>query len=113
MIDIYVVRAQKTFEVNQLSVLVWTAAAVKAGLHGSVINVSSIGGFGVEPNIGWVQRHQGSGVAHHEAALERAGPDVRRTPVLGWRRPVGCRSLGKDRRTGRGADPVAPIGPTR
>jgi NAD(P)-dependent dehydrogenase (short-subunit alcohol dehydrogenase family) len=30
MIDIDVVRAQKTFEVNQLAVLVWTAAAVKA-----------------------------------------------------------------------------------
>jgi NAD(P)-dependent dehydrogenase (short-subunit alcohol dehydrogenase family) len=53
MIDIDLVRAQKTFEVNQLSVLVWTAAAVKAGLRGSVINVASIGGMGVEPGIGW------------------------------------------------------------
>ena len=53
MIDIDLVRAQKTFEVNQLSVLVWTAAAVKAGLQGSVINVASVGGLGVEPNIGW------------------------------------------------------------
>ncbi len=53
MIDIDVVRAQKTFEVNQLSVLLWTAAAVKAGLQGSVINISSIGGLGVEPKIGW------------------------------------------------------------
>ena len=43
MIDIDVVRAQKTFEVNQLSILVWTAAAVKSGLRGSVINVSSVG----------------------------------------------------------------------
>lgn len=53
MIDIDLVRAQKTFEVNQLSVLVWTAAAVKAGLRGSVVNMSSIGGLEVEPNIGW------------------------------------------------------------
>lgn len=53
MIDIDVVRAQKTFEVNQLSVLVWTGAAVRAGLCGSVINVASIGGLGVEPGIGW------------------------------------------------------------
>jgi NAD(P)-dependent dehydrogenase (short-subunit alcohol dehydrogenase family) len=55
MIDIDVVRAQKTFEVNQLSILVWTAAAVKAGLRpgGSIINVASIGGLGVEPGIGW------------------------------------------------------------
>ena len=53
MIDIDVVRAQKTFEVNQLSVLTWTAAAVKAGLRGSVINMASIGGLEVEPGIGW------------------------------------------------------------
>jgi NAD(P)-dependent dehydrogenase (short-subunit alcohol dehydrogenase family) len=53
MIDIDLVRAQKTFEVNQLAVLVWTAAAVKAGLRGSVINVASIGGLEVEPGIGW------------------------------------------------------------
>ncbi len=59
MLDIDVVRAQKTFEVNQLSVVVWTAAAVRAGLgrggvaSGSVINVASIGGLGVEPGIGW------------------------------------------------------------
>ena len=53
MIDLDTVRAQKIFEVNQLSVLAWTSAAVKAGLRGSVINVSSVGGLGVEPNIGW------------------------------------------------------------
>ena len=53
MIDIDLVRAQKTFEVNQLSVLVWTAATVKSGLRGSVINMASIGGLEVEPNIGW------------------------------------------------------------
>jgi NAD(P)-dependent dehydrogenase (short-subunit alcohol dehydrogenase family) len=53
LIDIDLVRAQKTFEVNQLSVLMWTSYAVKAGLTGSVINVASIGGLGVEPGIGW------------------------------------------------------------
>jgi NAD(P)-dependent dehydrogenase (short-subunit alcohol dehydrogenase family) len=53
MIDIDAVRAQKTFEVNQLAVLMWTSYAVKAGLTGSVINVASIGGLGVEPGIGW------------------------------------------------------------
>ncbi len=53
MIDIDVPRAQKTFEVNQLAVLLWTSYAVKAGLAGSVINVASIGGLEVEPGIGW------------------------------------------------------------
>jgi NAD(P)-dependent dehydrogenase (short-subunit alcohol dehydrogenase family) len=53
MIDIDIPRAQKTFEVNQLAVLMWTSYAVKAGLAGSIINVASIGGLEVEPGIGW------------------------------------------------------------
>jgi NAD(P)-dependent dehydrogenase (short-subunit alcohol dehydrogenase family) len=77
MIDIDAVRAQKTFEVNQLAVLVWTAAAVKAGLRGSVINVSSIGGLGVEPGIGWYNVTKAA-VIHvtRQLAFELA-PDVR------------------------------------
>ena len=77
MIDIDVVRAQKTFEVNQLSVLVWTAAAVKAGLRGSVINMASIGGLGVEPGIGWYNVTKAA-VLHitRQLAFELA-PDVR------------------------------------
>lgn len=77
MIDIDVVRAQKTFEVNQLSVLVWTSAAVKAGLRGSVINVSSIGGLGVEPNIGWYNVTKAA-VLHITRQLSyELAPDVR------------------------------------
>ena len=53
MIDIDLVRAQKTFEVNQLSVLVWTPPPCRPAWRGSVINVASIGGLGVEPGIGW------------------------------------------------------------
>jgi NAD(P)-dependent dehydrogenase (short-subunit alcohol dehydrogenase family) len=77
MIDIDVARAQKTFEVNQLSVLVWTAAAVRAGLGGSVINVASVGGIGVEPNIGWYNVTKAA-VLHitRQLAFELA-PDVR------------------------------------
>jgi NAD(P)-dependent dehydrogenase (short-subunit alcohol dehydrogenase family) len=77
MIDIDLIRAQKTFEVNQLSVLVWTAAAVKAGLRGSVLNVSSIGGLGVEPNIGWYNVTKAA-VLHitKQLAFELA-PDIR------------------------------------
>jgi NAD(P)-dependent dehydrogenase (short-subunit alcohol dehydrogenase family) len=77
MIDIDVVRAQKTFEVNQLSVLVWTAAAVRAGLGGSVINVASVGGIGVEPNIGWYNVTKAA-VAHLTRQLAgELGPAVR------------------------------------
>jgi NAD(P)-dependent dehydrogenase (short-subunit alcohol dehydrogenase family) len=77
MIDIDVARAQKTFEVNQLSVLTWTAAAVKAGLRGSVINVASIGGLGVEPGIGWYNVTKAA-VLHITRQLSfELAPDVR------------------------------------
>ncbi len=77
MIDIDVTRAQKTFEVNQLSVLVWTAAAVKAGLRGSVINMASIGGLEVEPGIGWYNVTKAA-VLHITRQLSfELAPDVR------------------------------------
>jgi NAD(P)-dependent dehydrogenase (short-subunit alcohol dehydrogenase family) len=77
LIDIDMVRAQKIFEVNQLSVVVWTAAAVKAGLRGSVINVASVGGLGVEPNIGWYNVTKAA-VLHITRQLSfELAPDVR------------------------------------
>jgi NAD(P)-dependent dehydrogenase (short-subunit alcohol dehydrogenase family) len=77
LIDIDLVRAQKTFEVNQLSVLVWTAAAVKAGLQGSVINVASVGGLEVEPGIGWYNVTKAA-VLHLTRQLSfELAPDVR------------------------------------
>jgi NAD(P)-dependent dehydrogenase (short-subunit alcohol dehydrogenase family) len=77
MIDIDVSRAQKTFEVNQLAVVMWTSYAVKAGLRGSVINVASIGGLGVEPGIGWYNVTKAA-VLHitRQLAFELA-PDIR------------------------------------
>ena len=77
MIDIDVVRAQKTFEVNQLAVLLWSAAAVRSGLRGSVINVASIGGLGVEPGIGWYNVTKAA-VIHITRQLSfELAPDVR------------------------------------
>jgi NAD(P)-dependent dehydrogenase (short-subunit alcohol dehydrogenase family) len=77
MIDIDVVRAQKTFEVNQLSVLVWTGAAVRAGLRGSVINVASIGGLGVEPGIGWYNVTKAAVLLTTRQLAFELAPDVR------------------------------------
>ena len=57
--------------------LVWTAAAVKAGLRGSVINVSSIGGLGVEPGIGWYNVTKAA-VLHITKQLSfELAPDIR------------------------------------
>jgi NAD(P)-dependent dehydrogenase (short-subunit alcohol dehydrogenase family) len=77
MIEIDAARAQKTFEVNQLAVLMWSSYAVKAGLGGSIINVASIGGLGVEPGIGWYNVTKAA-VLHitRQLAYELA-PDIR------------------------------------
>lgn len=56
MIEIDRARALKTVEVNQLGALSWTQAAYRAAMAGgggAVVNVSSVGGLGPEPGIGW------------------------------------------------------------
>jgi NAD(P)-dependent dehydrogenase (short-subunit alcohol dehydrogenase family) len=56
MIDIDVPRAMKTVGVNTVGPLMWTQSAWRCGMRetgGSVINVASIGGYTVEPNIGF------------------------------------------------------------
>ncbi|MGD0083633.1 MAG: SDR family oxidoreductase [Acidimicrobiales bacterium] len=56
LIEIDLPRANKTVQVNQTAVLVWTQLAYEASMRahgGSVINVASIGGYSVEPAIGW------------------------------------------------------------
>jgi NAD(P)-dependent dehydrogenase (short-subunit alcohol dehydrogenase family) len=77
MIDIDVPRAQKTFEVNQLAVLMWTSYAVKAGLAGSVINVASIGGLGVEPGIGWYNVTKAAVLHITKQLAYELAPDIR------------------------------------
>lgn len=56
LVDIDDTRMQKTYEINQASVLYHVRAAWHQWMaeHGGVIvNVASIGGLGVEPGIGW------------------------------------------------------------
>lgn len=77
LIDIDLPRAQKTFEVNQLSVVRWTSWAVKAGLRGSVINVASIGGLGVEPGIGWYNVTKAAVLHITKQLAYELAPDVR------------------------------------
>jgi NAD(P)-dependent dehydrogenase (short-subunit alcohol dehydrogenase family) len=77
LIDIDLPRAQKTFEVNQLSVVRWTSWAVKAGLRGSVINMASIGGLGVEPGIGWYNVTKAAVLHITKQLAYELAPDVR------------------------------------
>ena len=56
MIDIDVPRAMKMVGVNALGPLMWTQSAWRCGMResgGSVINIASIGGYTVEPDIGF------------------------------------------------------------
>jgi len=56
MVDLDVPRAEKTVQVNQLSVVLWTQLAWKAALAergGAIVNMASIGGLGTEPGIGY------------------------------------------------------------
>ncbi|HUX03602.1 MAG TPA: SDR family oxidoreductase [Acidimicrobiales bacterium] len=56
LVDIDQARLQKTFEVNQASVVLHTAAAwhqYMARHGGVVLNIASVGGLGPEPGLGW------------------------------------------------------------
>ncbi len=56
MIEIDRSRADKTLAVNQLGPLWWSQAAYRRSMAergGAIINISSVGGLGPEPGIGW------------------------------------------------------------
>lgn len=56
LMDLDQSRADKTVQVNQDAVLVWTQLAWKAAMRergGNVVNMASVGGLTVEPGIGW------------------------------------------------------------
>ncbi len=74
------VRLQKTFEINQASVVTWSRAAWTQWMSahgGAILNVASIGGLGAEPGIGWYNATKAA-VIHltRQLALELA-PTVR------------------------------------
>jgi NAD(P)-dependent dehydrogenase (short-subunit alcohol dehydrogenase family) len=56
LLEIDDARLQKTFEINQASVVTWSRAAWSQWLSahgGAILNIASIGGLGPEPMIGW------------------------------------------------------------
>jgi len=56
LVDIDVARADKTVQVNQTSIVLWTQLAWKASMAergGTVLNMASIGGMSSEPGIGY------------------------------------------------------------
>ncbi|GAA0631644.1 SDR family oxidoreductase [Kutzneria viridogrisea] len=80
MVDIDVPRAEKTVQVNQLSVVLWTQLAWKAHMAangGSIINIASLGGLEPEVGIGYYNATKAA-VIHltRQFAMELA-PSVR------------------------------------
>ncbi|BCJ76608.1 3-ketoacyl-ACP reductase [Catellatospora sp. IY07-71] len=56
MVDLDVSRAEKTVQVNQLSIVLWTQAVWHASMAahgGAVVNIASVGGLATEPGIGY------------------------------------------------------------
>jgi NAD(P)-dependent dehydrogenase (short-subunit alcohol dehydrogenase family) len=56
LVDLDVSRAEKTVQVNQWSVVLWTQAVWKASMSergGTIVNISSLGGLVTEPGIGY------------------------------------------------------------
>jgi NAD(P)-dependent dehydrogenase (short-subunit alcohol dehydrogenase family) len=56
LVDIDIARADKTVQVNQTSIVLWTQLAWKASMAehgGTVLNMASIGGMSSEPGIGY------------------------------------------------------------
>lgn len=56
MVDLDVSRAEKTVQVNQLSIVLWTQAVWHASMAaggGAIVNIASVGGLATEPGIGY------------------------------------------------------------
>lgn len=56
MVDLDVARAEKTVQVNQLSIVLWTQAVWHASMArhgGTIVNIASIGGLATEVGIGY------------------------------------------------------------
>jgi NAD(P)-dependent dehydrogenase (short-subunit alcohol dehydrogenase family) len=79
-IDIDLPRYDKTFQVNLRGPLVWTQLAWRASMRergGSVINVASVGGMGVEPSIGIYNTTKAALIYLTRTLAAELGPGVR------------------------------------
>ena len=80
LVDLDRARADKTVAVNQDAVLTWTQCAWRAAMAehgGAVVNVASIGGFSVEPGIGWYNVTKAAVVHLTRQLAWELGPGVR------------------------------------
>jgi len=79
MLDIGLDAAEKTVRLNQIGYLAWCQAAVAAGLRdgGSILNLASIGGLGVEVGIGWYNVTKAAVIHLTKQLAYELGPAIR------------------------------------
>ena len=79
-VDIDWSRATKTVSVNQIAPILWTQLAwtrsMKAG-GGAVVNMASVGGYGVEANIGFYNATKAALIHLTRQLASELGPQVR------------------------------------
>jgi len=80
LVDIDQARMQKTYEINQASIVTHVAAAWHQwmGLHGGVVlNIASVGGLGPEPGIGWYNATKAAAIHLTKQFAFELAPGVR------------------------------------
>lgn len=80
LMDLDEARARKTLQVNLEATLVWTQLAWRAAMEqsgGSVVNMASIGGLGVERSIGWYDVTKAAAIHLTRHLALELGPKVR------------------------------------
>lgn len=80
MVDLDVPRAEKTVQVNQLSIVLWTQAVWHASMKnsgGTIVNIASVGGLATEPGIGYYNATKAAVIHLTRQFAAELGPRVR------------------------------------
>jgi NAD(P)-dependent dehydrogenase (short-subunit alcohol dehydrogenase family) len=80
MVDIDVARAEKTVQVNQLSIVLWTQAVWRASMAqrgGTIVNMASVGGIATEIGIGYYNATKAAVIHLTRQFAAELGPGVR------------------------------------
>ncbi len=101
LVDISDAQMQKTYEVNQASIVTHSAAAWHQWMHehgGVILNIASIGGMGPEPGIGWYNVTKAAVIHLTKQLAWELGPTVRVNAIApGLVRTELARGLWHDR----------------
>lgn len=80
LLDLDPPRAEKTVQVNQYGMIAWTRCAWEAWMRengGSVVNIASVGGLVVDPQIGWYNATKAAMLHMTRQLAYELGPRVR------------------------------------